>query len=415
MQATTPTTPSAIPPENSQRGMKSFSGGLFVLVLLITFPFIFLKVSYEPLSGILKVNPDLSRGFEFLGRLIPLVLGGGVLFYLFTFLNQKTWFQTKSHRIYHQYKILRKQSLFPWIIYLISGSIAFIADPKTLNVFIMVGIYMILSLGLNVTIGMTGLLVLGYAGFYSLGGYTFAILQQKIPGFTWWMALPIAAALGALVGWLVGLPCLRLRGDYLAIVTLGFAESFRELVRNIPSLTGGDIGIVIESSAKVGASWGVGTKSVMYLLVLTAVFITVILLHRLYYSPWGRAWTAIRENEIAAEAMGVPVVRMKLLAFSISAAFAAIAGVLYTAHIGFLNPESSAFEISVLVLAMVILGGLGSIPGALLGSFLLYYIPTILRDYFPFIADYRLLIFGVVMVVMMLIRPQGILGSKDRL
>lgn len=390
------------------------SGGLLLLICAMVSPFIFLQLNYDPLSGILTVKPSLEKGLPFLKELFPLVAVGVGIYFLFRTLSRNGWAQKQFHTVHHSYKSIRKSRHFSWGLFVLFGVIAFIADPKTLNVLIMVGIYMILTLGLNVTIGMTGLLVLGYAGFFSLGGYTFAILQQKFPFFTWWMALPLAAIFAGLLGFLVGLPCLRLRGDYLAIVTLGFAESFRELVRNIPSLTGGDVGIVIQSSAKVGAVFGVGSKSVMYLLILTAVFIAVIFLHRLYYSPLGRAWTAIRENEIAAEAMGVPVVKMKLIAFSISAAFAGVAGVLYTAHIGFLNPESSAFEISVLVLAMVILGGLGSIPGALLGSFLLYYIPTVLRDSFPWIADYRLLVFGAIMVIMMLVRPQGILGSKDR-
>lgn len=388
---------------------------LVLLVFVITYPFIWLKLSYEPLSGILKALPQWSRGATFFKGLFPLVLGGLTLYIVFRFMKQNVLIQKQFSLLYSVYKEVRKKKFFTLTLFLLLASISWMAGPKTLNVLIMVGIYMVLALGLNVTIGMTGLLVLGYAGFFSLGGYVFAVLQQLIPGFTWWMAIPVACVVGGAVGWLVGLPCLRLRGDYLAIVTLGFAESFRELVRNLPSVTGGDIGISIHSVSKVGRMFGLNVISMVYLWVLLAVFLTVMILHRLYYSPFGRAWTAIRENEIAAEATGVSVVRMKLIAFSLSAVFAAVAGVLYTAHTGFLNPESSAFEISVLILAMVILGGLGSIPGALLGSFLLYYIPTVLRDYFPSIADYRLLLFGGIMVVMMLVRPQGILGSKDRL
>ena len=388
---------------------------LVLLVFVITYPFIWLKLSYEPLSGILKALPQWSRGATFFKGLFPLLLGGLTLYIVCRFMKQNVLIQKQFSLLYTVYKEVRKKKFFTLTLFLLLASISWMAGPKTLNVLIMVGIYMVLALGLNVTIGMTGLLVLGYAGFFSLGGYVFAVLQQQIPGFTWWMAIPVACVVGGAVGWLVGLPCLRLRGDYLAIVTLGFAESFRELVRNLPSVTGGDIGISIHSVSKVGRMFGLNVISIVYLWVLLAVFLTVMILHRLYYSPFGRAWTAIRENEIAAEATGVPVVRMKLIAFSLSAVFAAVAGVLYTAHTGFLNPESSAFEISVLILAMVILGGLGSIPGALLGSFLLYYIPTVLRDYFPSIADYRLLLFGGIMVVMMLVRPQGILGSKDRL
>ena len=392
-----------------------FSTALLVLlVIVMTFPFIWLKLSYEPLSGVLRAFPLWDRGFSFFRGLFPLLGGGVIVYFLIYFFKHNSFTQRKLVSLNHYYRMIRKNNFYAISLFLCLAMASWIAGPKILNVFIMVGIYMILSLGLNVTIGMTGLLVLGYAGFFSLGGYVFAILQQFIPGFTWWMAIPVACSVGGVVGWLVGLPCLRLRGDYLAIVTLGFAESFRELVRNLPSITGGDIGISIHSSSKVAKMLGLGVISSVYLWVLLALFFTVMILHRLYYSPFGRAWTAIRENEIAAEATGVPVVKMKLIAFSLSAAFAALAGVLYTAHTGFLNPESSAFEISVLILAMVILGGLGSIPGALLGSFLLYYIPTVLRDYIPSIAEYRLLLFGMIMVVMMLVRPQGLLGSKDR-
>jgi branched-chain amino acid transport system permease protein len=144
------------------------------------------------------------------------------------------------------------------------------------------------------------------------------------------------------------------------------------------------------------------------------VALSVFVIYRLYHSPIGRAWIAIREDETAAGAMGVPVTQMKLLAFALSSAFAGIAGVLYVSCVGFIDPEACAFEQSVLVLAMVILGGLGSIPGALLGSAVLYLIPTLLRDQFPAISDYRLLLFGVIMVVMMLYRPQGLLGSRRR-
>ncbi len=387
---------------------------LILLVVAMTYPFIWLKLSYEPLSGFLSAKIDFNRAKLFFTGLTPILLGGFLLYLISLFLKGNGFTQKKLSSIYSLYKRARKKKYYSMTLFLLLASISWIAGPKTLNVLIMVGIYMILALGLNITIGMTGLLVLGYAGFFSLGGYVFAILQQWIPGFTWWMAIPVACLVGGSMGWMVGLPCLRLRGDYLAIVTLGFAESFRELVRNLPSITGGDIGISIASVSKVGKILGLGVISSVYLWVLLAVFLVVMILHRLYYSPLGRAWTAIRENEIAAEAMGIPVVKMKLFAFSLSAVFAAVAGVLYTAHTGFLNPESSAFEISVLILAMVILGGLGSIPGALLGSFLLYYIPTILRDYIPAISEYRLLLFGMIMVVMMLVRPQGLLGSKDR-
>jgi len=313
---------------------------------------------------------------------------------------------------------------------------------------------MLLALGLNITVGMTGLLVLGYAGFYGFGAYFFALAQQNLPYFPWWMAAPLAFCLGGGAGYLLGLPCLRLRGDYLAIVTLGFAEAFRELMRNLSNDdtdstihspffselahifdTGGDKGIILSESAKFGRSAFLNGGQLSYLITALVLFLAVFLVQRLYHSPVGRAWMAIRENEIAAASVGVPVVQMKLLAFSLSAAIAAVAGVLYGAKDGFVSPDICAFQQSIMVLAMVILGGLGNSYGALLGAGLLYLVPEYMkllpstisgspvlsaivpgfvRDSLQHLSDYRLLLFGGVMVLMMLYRPQGLLGSSRR-
>jgi branched-chain amino acid transport system permease protein len=246
------------------------------------------------------------------------------------------------------------------------------------------------------------------------------------------MAAPLAFVLGGGVGYLLGLPCLRLRGDYLAIVTLGFAEAFRELMRNL-TVTGGDKGIVLKDSSIFRGVLGLSNSQVSFAVTALALVITVFLVQRLYHSPVGRAWIAIRENEIAAESMGVPVVQMKLLAFSLSAAIAAVAGVIYGAKDGFVSPAMCEFQQSIMVLAMVILGGLGNSYGALLGAALLYLVPeylkllpstiqdnaalsavvpTFVRGSLQHLSDYRLLLFGAVMVLMMLYRPQGLLGGN---
>ena len=293
---------------------------------------------------------------------------------------------------------------------------------------------MILALGLNITVGMTGLLVLGYAGFYAFGAYVFALGQQDLPYFPWWLATPVAFLLGGCAGYLLGLPCLRLRGDYLAIVTLGFAEAFRELIRNLP-ITGADQGIILQPAATFRPMLGLDKHQVTYLTTMVLLFIAVFLVGRIHRSPIGRAWNAIRENEIAAASVGVPVVQMKLLAFSLSAAIAAVAGVLYGAKDGFVSPALGEFQQSITILAMVILGGLGNSYGALLGAALLYLvpewlkllpntlqqnpglssaIPSFLRNALANFSDYHLLLFGAVMVIMMLYRPQGLLGSSRR-
>lgn len=310
---------------------------------------------------------------------------------------------------------------FPWI------------STSTLGLFTFVGLYMVLATGLNITVGMTGLLVLGYAGFYAFGAYFFALTQQYIY-FPWWLAGPLAFLLGGGAGYLLGLPCLRLRGDYLAIVTLGFAEAFRELMRNL-DVTGGDKGIVLKDNSIFQGFAGLSNQQVSYAVTALALVVTIFLVQRLYHSPVGRAWIAIRENEVAAEAVGVPVVQMKLLAFSLSAAIAAVAGVIYGAKDGFVSPAMCEFQQSIMVLAMVILGGLGNSYGALLGAALLYLVPEYLkvlpstiqnnatlsavvpsfvRDSFQHLSDYRWLLFGAVMVLMMLYRPQGLLGGSRR-
>ena len=307
-------------------------------------------------------------------------------------------------------------------------------STSTLGLFTFVGLYMLLAVGLNITVGMTGLLVLGYAGFYAFGAYFFALSQQYFSFFPWWLAAPLAFVLGGGVGYLLGLPCLRLRGDYLAIVTLGFAEAFRELMRNL-DVTGGDKGIVLKDSSIFRAFAGLSHSQVCYAVTALVLVLTVFLVQRLCHSPVGRAWIAIRENEVAAEAVGVPVVQMKLLAFSLSAAIAAVAGVIYGAKDGFVSPAMCEFQQSIMVLAMVILGGLGNSYGALLGAGLLYLVPEYLkvlpsaiqnspalsaivpgfvRDSFQHLSDYRWLLFGVVMVLMMLYRPQGLIGGSRR-
>jgi branched-chain amino acid transport system permease protein len=317
--------------------------------------------------------------------------------------------------------VLRKISL-PWI------------STSALGLLTSAGLYMLLAVGLNITVGMTGLLVLGYAGFYAFGAYFFALAQQNFSYFPWWMAAPLAFVLGGGVGYLLGLPCLRLRGDYLAIVTLGFAEAFRELMRNL-DITGGDKGITLRDDSIMHKFAGLSTSQVSFLVTALALVTVVFLVQRLYHSPVGRAWIAIRENEVAAEAMGVPVVQMKLLAFSLSAALAAVAGVIYAAKDGFVSPAMCEFQQSIMVLAMVILGGLGNSYGSLLGAALLYLAPEYLKlipemiqekpalasvvppfilNSLEHLSDYRLLLFGAVMVLMMLYRPQGLLGSSRR-
>ncbi|MDX6766501.1 MAG: branched-chain amino acid ABC transporter permease [Candidatus Methylacidiphilales bacterium] len=381
------------------------AAGLF----LITFPFLWLKLRYDYNSGNVTTVWGGDAALRFFRDLAP-VAGSVLAVCLLRYWTparavfSKGWEWTCAcghNRLFTPMLMLGLVAVAPWL------------GPKYLTMGVFAGLFMIQALGLNITVGMAGLLVLGYAGFYAFGAYAFAVGQILLPGLSWWMAAPVVFFLGGAIGWFVGLPCLRLRGDYLAIVTLGFAESFRELMRNL-EITGGDKGISIDAASKIQPVGPASGPLVGYLLVLLVVALSAWMVRRIYHSAIGRAWVAIREDETAAACMGIPVVRMKLLAFALSAAFAALAGVLYAAFIGFVDPAACSFDQSVMVLAMVILGGLGSIPGSLLGAAILYLVPTLLRDQLPALSEYRLLLFGIIMVAMMLLRPQGLLGSSRR-
>jgi branched-chain amino acid transport system permease protein len=403
-------------------------------VALITFPFLWLRLAPDFDKHTVTVTWAPWHGLQFFSDLSPVFL---VAFFIWlgiranqyfgwgkALVQNRTW-QQAGHTWNHYWA----WGTMPLVL---SGS--FFLSSSSLSLLTNVGIYMLLALGLNITVGMTGLLVLGYAGFYGFGAYVFALSQQNLPYFPWWMAAPLAFVLGGIAGYLLGLPCLRLRGDYLAIVTLGFAEAFREMMRNL-DIAGSDRGINLHESAIFRGFAGMNSGQTGYLFIALILFLTVFLLQRLYHSPVGRAWIAIRENEVAAASVGVPVVQMKLLAFSLSAAIAAVAGVIYGANVGFVSPAMCEFQQSIMVLAMVILGGLGNSYGALLGAALLNLVPEYLklvpsmiqghpflgaiippffRDALQHLSDYRLLLFGAVMVLMMLYRPQGLLGSRRR-
>ncbi|MCE0484708.1 MAG: hypothetical protein LV479_10785 [Methylacidiphilales bacterium] len=406
----------------------------------ITFPFLWLQLAPDFAKNTVGVTWTPSHALNFFGDLST-VFVVALLIWLGNLGNRhfgwgralarnSVW--QKADHLWTDYWAWLIVPLLFLIIPLNFRSIGFVST-STLGLLTFAGLYMILAVGLNITVGMTGLLVLGYAGFYAFGAYLFALTQQYIY-FPWWMAAPLAFIFGGGAGYLLGLPCLRLRGDYLAIVTLGFAEAFRELMRNL-DFAGGDKGIVLKDNSIFQGCAGLTNSQVCFAVTAFALVATVFLVQRLFYSPVGRAWIAIRENEVAAAAVGVPVVQMKLLAFSLSAAIAAVAGVIYGAKDGFVSPAMCEFQQSIMVLAMVILGGLGNSYGALFGAGLLYLVPeylkvlpsaiqnndalaaivpSFIRDSFQHLSDYRWLLFGAVMVIMMLYRPQGLLGSSRR-
>lgn len=268
--------------------------------------------------------------------------------------------------------------------------------------------YVILGLGLNIVVGMAGLLDLGYVAFYGTGAYTYALLNYYF-GFGFWTCLPIAGMLAATMGILLGIPVLRLRGDYLAIVTLGFGEIFRIILENWDGVTNGPAGI--PNIPKPGL-FGIDLSfqgSTIYLYYITVVFmvITIICIRRLHISRIGRAWLALREDEIACQAMGVDKVRTKLTAFALGAFWAGFVGVIFASKGSFVNPRSFTFFESAVILSIVVLGGMGSIRGVILATVVVILLP----EYIRFVQEYRMAVFGAVMVIMMVFRPQGLISD----
>ncbi len=296
--------------------------------------------------------------------------------------------------------------------------------------FFPVGIYVLLALGLNIVVGAAGLLDLGYVAFYAVGAYTTAMLTTEA-GWPAWQALPVAILVAMIAGVTLGAPTLRLRGDYLAIVTLGFGEIVRIVAQNTTAL-GQNRGItgISHPSPIFGVEFKLQPLPYYYL-ALAAIVLTVVMGVRLNRSRVGRAWSAIREDEDAAEAMGVHTFTMKLWAFAVGASTGGLAGWIYASKVSFINPDNFPFFFSVIILAAVVLGGMGSLPGVIAGAVAIGYIPEYLRDvaagewitarlntllggHAGTITEYRVLLFGAALVAIMVFRPQGLIPSRQR-
>jgi branched-chain amino acid transport system permease protein len=296
------------------------------------------------------------------------------------------------------------------------------------EILVLIAISALLALGLNVVVGFAGLLDLGYIAFYATGAYTWGILSGAGPikfGFTrtgfwdewgFWIILATVLLINMAIGVALGSPTLRLRGDYLAIVTLGFGEIVRIVANNLNTITGGALGISQIPHPRVPfVDYDFGLNPVPYYYLLVALLILgTFVVRRLDHSRIGRAWIAIREDEVAAEAMGVPTLKMKLLAFAIGATTAGVAGVVFASKSNYVSPTSFDVFASFLVLSAVVLGGMGSIPGALAGAFVIVGVPSFLQLRFPQLDEYRYFTFGLILILMMIFRPQGLIPSKRR-
>lgn len=279
------------------------------------------------------------------------------------------------------------------------------------NIMISALLYVMLALGLNIVVGLAGQLVLGYVAFYAVGAYAYGLLHQFF-GFGFWMCLPIGGFVAVIFGLALGFPVLRLRGDYLAIVTLGFGEIVRLALQNWTTLTGGPRGVSdIPRPGLFGMQMDINTSTTyVYYLVLVAVVITIVVISRLKNSRVGLALQALREDEIACEAMGIDIMRVKLSAFALGSCWAGFAGVIFAAKTTYINPSSFTFMESAMILSMVVLGGMGSITGVAIAAFILILAPEYLRAF----SEYRMLIFGAIMVIMMIFRPQGLISGERR-
>jgi branched-chain amino acid transport system permease protein len=285
--------------------------------------------------------------------------------------------------------------------------------PQVLGLFLsevltIVGLYILLGLGLNIVVGYAGLLDLGYVAFFAIGAYTLAVLTSPELGFfhlSFWGALPFVIVMGVLSGVLLGIPVLKMRGDYLAIATLGFGEIIRILVLSdfLRPWLGGAQGVGKIPKASIG-SVEFATPQEIYYLILAGCFLVGFISWRLRDSRLGRAWMAVREDEDVAQAMGVNLVATKLLAFATGAGFSALSGAIFASKLGSVYPHSFNVMISINILCVIIVGGMGSIPGVVVGAMALVGLPELLREF----AEYRLLVYGAVLVGMMLLRPEGL-------
>ena len=389
-------------------------------------------VVFGPIVGVVLDGYGFNLHYERVGWIIAIVMGGRFLLSLYlqtrggrAVLERFEGAGSGVHVLPPGYKTRLR-----WIVPLILVAAVifpFFASKYLLAVVILGLIYVLLGLGLNIVVGLAGLLDLGYVGFYAVGAYTYALLAEYA-GFGFWTALPIAGMMAALFGFLLGFPVLRLRGDYLAIVTLGFGEIIRILLRNMTEITGGPngigsipkptlFGLTFERRAPEGMQtfhefFGIAYNTnykviLLYVVALLLVLLALFVINRLMRMPIGRAWEALREDEVACRALGLNPTIVKLSAFTIGASFAGFAGSFFAARQGLVTPESFTFIESAMILAIVVLGGMGSQLGVILAAVVM----VLLQEMRGF-NEYRMLIFGLTMIVMMIWRPQGLLPMQ---
>jgi branched-chain amino acid transport system permease protein len=360
-----------------------------------------------PVSIFLKKYIFARSGLTPLGALLVFVISAGLAYY-----------SSGRKKAAVVVKPTPRQKRARIILYILLTAMMLVL-PQVLGLFFTeildsVGLFIMMGLGLNIVIGFAGLLDLGYVAFYAIGAYTMGVLTSSGLGLfhlTFWQALPIALLMAWLAGFILGLPVLRMRGDYLAIVTLGFGEIVRLLVLSdwLKPFLGGTQGIQSIAQPQIG-SFTFNTLQSLYYLILIGIGIVAFVAWRLKSSHLGRSWMAIREDEDVAQAMGINLVFTKLMAFSTGALFAGLAGTLGAVKLTSVYPHSMTFIISINVLVLIIIGGMGSIPGVFLGALVLVGLPGLLTEF----AEYRYWFYGLALVFMMLNRPEGLWPEARR-
>ncbi|UVE17525.1 high-affinity branched-chain amino acid ABC transporter permease LivM [Pseudomonas sp. LS44] len=386
-------------------------------------------IVFGPIIGVVLDGYSFNLQPQRLAWIVGAVMAGRFLFSLFLHsgVGRKllAGFETSGSGVH--VRAPGYQSQLRWIIPLIlllALIFPFFANKYLLTVVILGLIYVLLGLGLNIVVGLAGLLDLGYVAFYAIGAYGLALGYHYL-GLGFWSVLPLSALLAALAGAILGFPVLRMHGDYLAIVTLGFGEIIRLILNNWLSFTGGPNGMSVPSPSFFGLEFTRRAKDggvpfheffglsynpnikflFIYIVLFLVVLVVLYLKHRLTKMPVGRAWEALREDEVACRSLGLNHVLVKLSAFTLGASTAGLAGVFFATYQGFVNPSSFTFFESALILAIVVLGGMGSTVGVVIAAFVLTVAPELLRTF----ADYRVLLFGVLMVAMMIWRPRGLI------
>lgn len=401
---------------------------LFVLILSI---FIF-----APISGFVLDNYEIILNLK-PAIILPIICFISYLIFSFSkiyfhkfynkFAHRKQILQNQNYSHLQNTQNLKLKKFILSLIFILFLVIPFVIQKYWLTVLILALIYVLLGLGLNIVVGYAGLLDLGFVAFYAVGAYGYALGSQYL-GLTFWEALPFCALLAALFGAILGFPVLKMHGDYLAIVTLGFGEIIRLVLNNWSSFTGGPNGIQVMRPdlfnlefSRYATNGGIPFHEYfnipynssykyifIYLVLLLVVTFMIFFVNKLKNLPLGRAWEALREDEIAARSLGIYHVTTKLSAFSMGAFFGGLGGVFFAAYQGFINPSSFTFLESALILAIVVLGGLGSILGVIISAFIFTILPELLRDF----SSYRILILGIIMVIMMILKPRGLITTK---